>query len=56
MVACGNILESFKPGFEDGRLSPPEITRTCSLEGVIEAYQQVADGTARGKIVLTFER
>ncbi len=54
-VACGNILESLRPGFEDGRLSPPEIARTCSLEEVIEAYRQVATGAARGKIVLLFQ-
>jgi NADPH:quinone reductase-like Zn-dependent oxidoreductase len=55
IVACGNILESLRPGFEDGRLTPPEIARTCSLDEVIEAHRQVADGTAKGKIVLTFK-
>jgi NADPH:quinone reductase-like Zn-dependent oxidoreductase len=52
MVACGNILESLRPGFEDGRLTPPEISRTCSLDEIIEAYRQVAEGTAKGKIIL----
>ena len=53
-VACGNILESLRPGFEDARLSPPEIARTCSLEEAVEAYRQVANGSAGGKIVLVF--
>jgi len=56
MVACGNILESLRPWFEDSRLTPPQISRTCSLGELIGAYRQVADGTAKGKIVLTFER
>jgi NADPH:quinone reductase-like Zn-dependent oxidoreductase len=55
IVACGNILESIRPGFEDGRLTPPEINRTYSLDDVIEAYRQVAKGAAKGKIVLTFQ-
>lgn len=54
MAACGDILESLRSAFEDGRLTPPEINRTCSLDGIIEAYRQVADGTAGGKTVLSF--
>jgi len=54
-IACSNILEGLRPGFEDGLLTPPEIARTCSLDEVIEAYRQVADGTAKGKIVLLLE-
>jgi len=54
IAACGDILESLRPGFEDGRLTPPEIARTCPLDRAIEAYRQVADGTAKGKIVLSF--
>ncbi|MGA2401697.1 MAG: zinc-binding alcohol dehydrogenase family protein [Syntrophobacteraceae bacterium] len=41
IVACGNIMESLRPGFEDGRLTPPEIARTCSPDEIIEAYRQV---------------
>ncbi len=54
-IACGNILEGLRPGFEDGRLTPPEIARPCSPDEAVEAYRQVAVGAAGGKIVLVFE-
>ncbi len=55
IVACGDILESLRPGFEDGRLTPPEIARTCSLDELIGGYEQVATGAAKGKIVFLLE-
>jgi len=54
-VACGEILEGLRPFFEDGRLSPPIIDRTCSLDELIDAYQQIETGGAKGKIVLLLE-
>ena len=54
-IACGGILEGLRPGFEDGRLTPPEIARSCSLDEAIEAYRQVGTGAAKGKIVLVFQ-
>ena len=53
-IASADILEALRPAFEQGRLTPPEITRTCSLEEAVEAYREVDSGTAKGKIVFTF--
>jgi NADPH2:quinone reductase len=53
-VASADILEALKPAFEQGRLTSPEISRTCSLDDAAEAYRQVDSGTAKGKIVFTF--
>ncbi len=55
-VASADILEALRPAFEQGRLTPPEIARTCSLDEAVEAYQQVDSGTAKGKIVFVFPR
>ncbi len=55
-IASADILESLRPAFEQGRLTPPEIARTCSLDDAVEAYRQVDTGTAKGKIVFTFTR
>ncbi len=53
-IASGEILDDLKDAFEKGRLTPPEIPRTCSLEDGVEAYRQVDRGAAGGKIVFTF--
>jgi len=55
-VASANILDALRPAFERGQLTPPEIARTCSLDDAVEAYRQVDNGTAKGKIVFTFPR
>lgn len=55
-VASADILEALSPAFEQGRLTPPEIARTCSLDEAVEAYRQVDSGTAKGKIVFVFPR
>ena len=52
-AASGKILEDLTPDFEQGRLSPPEIVRTCPIDEAVGAYQDVLRGTA-GKIVITF--
>jgi NADPH:quinone reductase len=54
IITSGDILEKLRPAFEQGRLTPPDITRTCSLDDAVEAYQQVDSGVAKGKIVFTF--
>ena len=53
-IASGDILEGLRPAFEQGRLTPPDIARTCSLDDAVEAYRQVDRGAAKGKIVFTF--
>ncbi|MGD0230590.1 MAG: zinc-binding alcohol dehydrogenase family protein [Syntrophorhabdales bacterium] len=53
-VACGAILDRLRPSFEEGGLTPPRISRACSIEDAVEAYGQVDKGTAGGKIVITF--
>ncbi len=55
-VASADILEALSPAFEQGRLTPSEIARTCSLDEAVEAYRQVDSGTAKGKIVFVFPR
>jgi NADPH:quinone reductase len=54
IVASGDILDDLRDAFEKGRLTPPEIVKTCSLENAVEAYRQVDSGAAGGKIVFTF--
>ncbi len=54
VIASADILESLRPAFEEGRLTPPEIARTCSLDEAVEAYRQVENGVAGGKVVFTF--
>ena len=53
-VASGDILDGLRPAFEQGKLTPPEIARTCSLDEAVEAYGQIDKGVAGGKIVITF--
>ena len=54
VIASGDVLEGLRPAFEQGLLTPPVIARTCSLEEAVEAYLEVDNGTARGKIVIAF--
>ncbi len=54
IIVSGDILEKLRPDFEQGRLTPPDIARTCSLDDAIEAYRQVDSGAAGGKVVFTF--
>lgn len=53
-IASGDILDEIRDTFEQGRLTSPEIARTCSLDEAVEAYRQVDSGVAKGKIVFTF--
>lgn len=45
------ILEELRPGFDEGRLVPPEIT-TWPLEQAVEAYVASTQGGSRAKHVL----
>jgi len=54
LITSGDILEGLRPAFEQALLTPPGIARTCSLEEAVEAYREVDNGTARGKIVIVF--
>jgi len=51
-VASGDILDGLRPEFDRGRLTPPDIARTCSLDEAVRAYVEVGKGTAGGKIVI----
>ena len=53
-VASGDILDALRPMFEQGKLTPPDIARTCPLDEAVEAYTQIDKGLAKGKIVITF--
>jgi len=53
-VASADILEKLRPAFEEGRLAPPAIARTCSIAEAVEAYREGAGGAAQGKIVIVF--
>jgi len=53
-IASGDILDEIRDAFEQGRLTSPEIARTCSLDEAVEAYRQVDSGVAKGKVVFTF--
>jgi NADPH:quinone reductase-like Zn-dependent oxidoreductase len=53
-VASGDILDGLRPAFEQGKLTAPDIARTCSLYEAVEAYTQIDKGIAKGKIVITF--
>lgn len=53
-VASADILEKLRPAFEEGKLTPPPIERTCSIDEAVDAYREGASGAARGKIVIVF--
>ena len=48
-VASGDILDSLKPAFEQGKLTPPDIAGTCSLDEAAEAYVQIDKGLPEEK-------
>jgi len=49
--ASAAILDLLAPGFESGALAPPPVT-PFPLDRAVEAYVQVATGTASGKVVI----
>jgi NADPH:quinone reductase-like Zn-dependent oxidoreductase len=53
-VAAGHILDAIRPDFEERRLTPPRIARTCTLSEAVQAYADVGSGAAKGKIVIIF--
>jgi NADPH:quinone reductase len=54
-VASGDILDGLRNEFEQGRLTPPDIARTCSLDEAPLAYSEVGKGIAGGKIVIALK-
>jgi len=53
-VASGDILDGLRPMFEKGKLTAPDIAKTCPLEEAADAYAQIDKGLAKGKIVIPF--
>jgi NADPH:quinone reductase-like Zn-dependent oxidoreductase len=53
-VASADILDKLRPAFEQGKLTAPDIARTCSIDEAVEAYREGAAGATRGKIVIVF--
>lgn len=53
-VASADILDKLRPAFEQGKLTAPEIARTCSIDEAVEAYREGAGGAVRGKLVIVF--
>ncbi|HEY3781126.1 MAG TPA: zinc-binding alcohol dehydrogenase family protein [Fimbriimonadaceae bacterium] len=50
-VACAEILESIKPGFEEGSLQLP-VPEVIKLENVEDAFQRVAKGEIGKKVLV----
>jgi NADPH2:quinone reductase len=53
-VASADFLDKLRPAFEQGKLTAPDIAKTCSIDEAVEAYREGAAGAARGKIVIVF--
>ncbi len=51
-VASAALLEALTPFFDDGTFQPPAIDRVIPLADGRAAYEQVARGEARGRLVL----
>jgi NADPH:quinone reductase-like Zn-dependent oxidoreductase len=54
-IGAGEILDGLRPAFEEGQLTSPDIARTFFVEQAIEAYEQIAGGTAKGKMIIVFK-
>jgi NADPH:quinone reductase-like Zn-dependent oxidoreductase len=52
-IASAGVLEDLRPSFEQRKLTPPPIAKTCSLEEAVEAYREIDRGAVGGKIVIT---
>jgi NADPH:quinone reductase-like Zn-dependent oxidoreductase len=53
-VASADILDKLRPAFEQGKLTAPDLAKTCSIDEAVEAYREGAAGAVRGKIVIVF--
>jgi NADPH:quinone reductase len=51
-TASGALLEALTPGFEQGAFKAPLIDRVIPLPEGLAAYEQVARGDAKGRLVL----
>ncbi len=54
LIASGRMLESLRPGFEDGSYQPPSIAQVYRLEQAADAYRAVSAGT-KGRVVLVMQ-
>lgn len=53
-IASGELLDELAPLFDQGKLTPPPIAKTVSLDQAIEAYKDVDSGKVNGKLVIVF--
>ena len=53
-IASADILDKLRPAFEQGKLTAPDIAKTCSIEEAVDAYREGAAGGAGGKIAIVF--
>ncbi|HEX7504522.1 MAG TPA: zinc-binding alcohol dehydrogenase family protein [Syntrophales bacterium] len=53
-VASADILDKLRPAFEQGKLTAPDVAKTCSIDEAVDAYREGAAGGAGGKIVIVF--
>jgi len=51
-TASASLLEALTPFFDDGAFQPPMIDRVIPLYEGRAAYEEVARGEARGRLVL----
>jgi NADPH:quinone reductase len=51
-IESARVLEALTPFFENGAFQPPMIDRKIPLVDALSAYEQVARGEARGRLVL----
>jgi NADPH:quinone reductase len=51
-IASAQLLEALKPFFEQGAFQPPAIDRVTALSDGRKAYEEVAGGKLRGRVVL----
>jgi NADPH:quinone reductase-like Zn-dependent oxidoreductase len=53
-VECARILRALSEGFDSGALRPPRVAMTVGIADAVDAYVRVAEGSAGGKVVLSF--
>ncbi|HET6489598.1 MAG TPA: zinc-binding alcohol dehydrogenase family protein [Syntrophales bacterium] len=53
-IASADILDKLRPAFEQGKLTAPDVAKTCTIEEAVDAYRAGAAGAAGGKIVIVF--
>jgi NADPH:quinone reductase len=51
-IASASLLDALVPFFEQGTFQVPQIDRVLALADGVAAYQEVASGQVRGRLVL----